>query len=282
MPRTTRRLKTTKSGRSRSTTSSQVDFPNRRPSQDERDQIAALLKLTPGQAERLWRAVDRMCRGFEAYRAAKPLPGAERAAMLQDLRNFSARLDRLADWTANASPHVVQVVQEVLGPVLAERLSEIGFWQPTGSYPVDRFSVHHLDQLECEHNPETNECAGVDRVSAGRFLRQVETYQVDRRLNAADTVTATVLRGLIHALNTPVREYLELASRHRGGRTGQPFRNAVIRQLARAYREITGKKPTSSPRGAFAHWCELILDSLGMSTEGLEAALLRQLSSPGA
>lgn len=81
------------------------------------------------------------------------------------------------------------------------------------------------------------------------FLRQVETYQLARRLNAADTKSATVLSGLIRALNTAVSEYLELAKRHRGGRTGQPFRNTVIRQLDRTYREITGKKPTSSPRG---------------------------------
>lgn len=238
-----------------------------------------MLKLSPDQAERLWQAVERMCRQFRHYRAAMPLPGAERAAMLSQLRRLSSQLDKLADGVAAAPPHVAHTLREVLGPILAERLSEIGFWETTGSFPVDRFSIHDLDLLKWDRDPTTSECDGIDRISANDFLRRVEIYQLGRRQNAAVTEAAAVLTGLIRALNRPLLEYLELAKQRSGGATGQPFRNAVIRQLAQTYRELTGKKPTGTPRGAFANWCERILDALGMSTEGLEAAIQRQLSS---
>lgn len=272
-----RSKRTVAEGKRGPTGASAVDFPTRWPSPEHRQDIAAVLELSPAQADKLWQSVDRMCRRFERYRAVTPLPGEERAAMLHQLRRLCAQLSEICRWVADAPPHAAHAVRGLLGPVLAEQLSEVGFWAPTGSFPVDRCSIHHLDLLECERDPETDACAGVERISASNFLRQVEAYQLERRQNAGEE-SAIVLRGLTRALNSPIVEYLEVARRQTGGPTGQPYRNAVIRRLAETYREITGKKPTTAPGGAFALWCDCILDALGMRTEGLEGAIQRQLA----
>jgi hypothetical protein len=63
--------------------------------------------------------------------------------------------------------------------------------------------------------------------------------------------------------------------------TGRPenrYRNGALFEMAQWFEDLTGQKPTSSPGGSFAHFCEILLEQLGIGTEGLESALPRVLA----
>lgn len=131
------------------------------PTAEEKREIAAHLNLSAEQSALLWRRVEVMCRHFMEYRRSTPLPGPERRALLKEARQLSRRLTAVEMSIAELSPHLAYNIRRLVGPVLAEALSESAFWGPSHSFPIDQYSIHDLDLLECWFDPDTNEHQGV-------------------------------------------------------------------------------------------------------------------------
>lgn len=247
------------------------------PTAEERREVAHLLKLSDEQSDLLWRRVDSMCRQFVDYRQATALPGTERRALLAEARRWSRRLAAFEESVAEASPHLTRKLGRFIGPVLAAALNEQAFWGPSQTFPVDRYSIHDLDLLECWFDPKTKEHQGVERTSANRFLRRVESHQLQRRYNAAAEEAIPVLRALLRSVHRPVLDFLALSASKDGGSPGKTFRNAAVSHLADVFTEVTGEQPTTSVGGRFVTLCDQVLIRIGIDPTGLDEAAKRIL-----
>jgi hypothetical protein len=98
-----------------------------------------------------------------------------------------------------------------------------------------------------------------------------------RRINLAQQRTPQLLIGLAHTLNEPLARLLEIERQNEGGAPGKLYRNYVIQELARIYRNVSEALPTSTPRGGFVTMCELVLNAVGLETDGVEKAVGRIL-----
>lgn len=86
-----------------------------------------------------------------------------------------------------------------------------------------------------------------------------------------------MLSGLIHQLDRPLRVLLDLERRNRGGSPGKLYRNHAIQELIPAYERMFAERPTSTPGGCFVLLCELVLNGIGLETDGVEQAVQRAL-----
>ena len=82
---------------------------------------------------------------------------------------------------------------------------------------------------------------------------------------------------LIESVQRPMRMLLELVPQKPRGSPGRTYRNAIIRELAKAYEEVAGEIPTCTPTGRFVLLCQFTLGVLGVDDTGLENAVQRTL-----
>jgi hypothetical protein len=81
----------------------------------------------------------------------------------------------------------------------------------------------------------------------------------------------------IEGVRRRITMLLELEPRRPRGPPGRSFRNSVIRELAKVYSDALGEPPTCTPNGRFMQLCQLVLDTLGVNSKGLENAVQRVL-----
>ena len=91
-------------------------------------------------------------------------------------------------------------------------------------------------------------------------------------------VSRMMLAALLRELNDPLIEHLGPTAQSAGGSPGKRYRNMAITRLAIWFEDLYGERPTPTPSGRFAQFCELILVAIGLDTEGLESAIARQLA----
>ncbi len=253
------------------------DLPLRLPSAEDQAEIAVHLSLTADQSEWLWRQVGEMCRDFMRYREMTPLPGPEQRAFKHELRAFSQQLSALQALLDGTSPHLDLTVGRLVGHVLAERLNELGFYEPLGTRPVDRFGLHDLDKIEGEPGSEPGEFEAT-RWSVSRFVADMEQKQAHGRRRSSPQEMSLVLRDLLGALSRPIARHIAMAGRDRGGAPPNLYRKEAVARLADWYEELYGERPTSTPEGRFVLFCDQILTAIGLDTRGIETAISRELA----
>jgi hypothetical protein len=86
-----------------------------------------------------------------------------------------------------------------------------------------------------------------------------------------------LIRMLLRSFDRPLQDVLELTAGGKGGAPAKRFRNAAVHYLAVMFEEITGSPPTPTTGGSFVTFCDAILVSIGMATDGLEEAVKRVL-----
>jgi hypothetical protein len=115
------------------------------------------------------------------------------------------------------------------------------------------------------------------RIDRGEAFDAAMDELTQRKERAAEDRSRELLLGVMGDLAKPLRSYLAIERRNRGGRPKNAERDFIIDEMLAIFPQITGKAPTSSPAGPFVTLCDRVLEALGMETEGVESAVAKRL-----
>lgn len=160
----------------------------------------------------------------------------------------------------------------LLGPQLGALLNDDAMRRLSGTYQAPYISVHVRAYLE--HDGDSD---GPDRVSMARYHEAVSRQQLLSRTQTAEEEACPILATFIASVNGPLKAYLHTIQRDRGGAPGRVFRKVAIHQLAVIYEKIFGKPATPTVGGPFLNFCRVVLEAIGIETDGLRGAVAREL-----
>jgi hypothetical protein len=234
------------------------------PSRNDQQEIDKTLRLDTEASKFLWDVVQRLVNDIEQHASmqAERSQGKNRHQQLAYIRKISRSLTELMNNLANGDANTDRIIRSQLGTTLGELLSHRGFEQLIRTSPSYEISIHCTRESSMREGP----------------YRAFEEEMIQRRISIARRRAPDLLLELVRNLNDPLVRFLEIERQNRGGAPGRPYRNYVISELAPTYERVWGKSPTSTPRGRFATMCELILDAIGLETDGTDKAVARILS----
>ena len=238
----------------------------RLPNPDDRHEIDRTLHLDADGSEQLWRKVAQLVSDINRHEAfqAEMAQGRSRKERLSYIKTLSSLLAKLESHLTDRDPNTDAVLRRQLGETIGELLSHRGFEQLIQTSPGYGLSSRF---------PSAREDISRD----DGLYRAYEQEMLPRRISLAQERTSRLLIALAHALNEPLARLLEIERQNKGGAPGKLYRNYVIQELAPIYQNARGKVPTTTPGGGFATMCELVLDAIGLETDGVEKAVGRVL-----
>jgi len=111
-----------------------------------------------------------------------------------------------------------------------------------------------------------------------RIARIEQSIEYERQRQALGLEQGPELFAyLINQINKPIKTWLELDRRNRGGRPSNLVRDCLLIQLAKAAPAILGSRATATAKGKFARLCAAVFSACEVDTEGLEKAIERIL-----
>lgn len=96
----------------------------------------------------------------------------------------------------------------------------------------------------------------------------------DRLLNQR---THETMSYVLEKMRRPIKDWLAMASRDKGGPKPKSDRQVLILLLARDADQIIGAPPSTTKNGAFHQLCSWVFPRCGISDHGLEDAIARYL-----
>jgi hypothetical protein len=235
------------------------------PSQKDRDEINSTLRLRADAAAVLWREVDQIVEEITRHQrvSEQKTQGRDRSQINKYLRALSKQLENLDKHLADLDPSTAQFTRRLLGGRLAELLSHRAFAELLDEPMSYQVSSHVLRSREA--------------TSHNGLARAIETELQSYRANVSARAAPDLLKRLLRALREPVLHFLEIERGNRGGAPAKIYRNHVIDRLAPVYERLWHKAPVSTPEGKFVLLCELVLQAIGLDTEGTDKAVARIL-----
>jgi len=237
----------------------------RGPSPEDREELGLTLRLPTEAAAILWREVDQIVEEITGHQrlSQQRAQGRDRRQINKYLGALSKQLGNLDQHLADLDPSTTQVIRRLLSGPLAELLSHRGFAELLDEPMSYYISSHVLSSRKA--------------TSRDGQARAIESELQSYRGNVAARSAPDLLKRLLRALRQPVLHFLEIERGNRGGAPAKIYRNYVIARLAPVYERLWHKTPTSTPEGDFVSLCELVLDAIGLDTEGTDKAVARVL-----
>jgi hypothetical protein len=234
------------------------------PDDEAEANIVAHLRLDRRQAALLWRAVERIADQIRRHGAWREQPNVgSRQGALRCLRRMSRQLRAVCELLEGADETTDAFVRSACADVLGRLLSNTAMREVRGR-PFDLGS-------------DPSELVASARLSGEDIDRFVERESVFRRTRIARREARGLVLGLLQAIDESIGALLAIERQNRGGSPGKLYRNHAVQELAPVYRALWNEAPTSTPGGRFVLLCELVLDALGLETDGLDAAVSRLL-----
>lgn len=250
-----------------------TDNPSRWPEPDERRRIAAELGLgTPELSNRLWESVYEFILDFRRYQARVPRAGPERWALNDRIEDFSKGLADAQVLLQRPTSHLDHQLGRLLGPRLAAMLGDDALHRLSAAYQDPYISIHIRDYLDPQGDPD-----GPDRAYVARYHEAVGRLRLLARMRALEEEAGPVLQSFLSELNAPLQAYLGTRAQDVGGTPARVFRNGAIRRLAVVYERLDGKPATPTAGGPFLNFCGVILEAIGIDSDGLRGAAIREL-----
>lgn len=103
--------------------------------------------------------------------------------------------------------------------------------------------------------------------------KQIEEAGRPKRESLGLKHSAILLPYLINGIYEPLRLWVELDRKNKGGRTPNMLRRYLAYWLIYEAEDILGKKPTISQNGKFVEFCEAIFEACRLSYDGLDKIL---------
>jgi hypothetical protein len=103
--------------------------------------------------------------------------------------------------------------------------------------------------------------------------KQIEEAGRPKRESLGLKHSAILLPYLINGIYEPLRLWVELDRKNKGGRTPNMLRRYLTYWLIYEAEDILGKKPTISQNGKFVEFCEAIFEACRLSYDGLDKIL---------
>ncbi len=250
----------------------EADSPACLPDPDEQRRISAEFGLAwPEQSDQLWSPIRDLVIEYRSFREKIPPAGDDRTALHDRIRGLSKALTSAERLLKRRTTFLDHRLGKVLGARLGTLMTDDALRRFSPDYAPPYISIHDLEHLE----PDGMD--GPDRISVARYKEAVGSRERQDRQEAATEDACEVLRGLLGAVNQPLTAYLQLVQGDTGGTPGRVFRNEAIRRLAAIYEKTFAKPPTTTMGGPFIRFCGAILPAIGINTEGLHGAVIREL-----
>jgi len=108
-----------------------------------------------------------------------------------------------------------------------------------------------------------------------------EKSRLDRSVEASQA-GPKLLIGLFREMLAELDDALKGFPTHTGGKpTKYPYREVIIAALGWDFRQLFGKRPTSTGTGKFAKFCKAVLQELEVELDGFEDALPKAMKKGG-
>ena len=177
------------------------------------------------------------------------------------LKNLSSALGSIWKFLESAENDHTPIFNELTSELLGRYLSSHAFNRVTSQSlePSDR-------ERDLRPSIRDSEYAGIEQ--AAMHLRQ----------SASRKHGAIALGVLLETIRDRLDRQLRLMKMNKGGNPGNVYRRYSILELARAYREATGKHPTATATGSFVSLCDAVFPILKITCHGLDKAVENTLS----
>ena len=103
--------------------------------------------------------------------------------------------------------------------------------------------------------------------------KQIEEAGNPKRESLGLNHSHVLLPYLINGMHEPLRLWVELDRKNKGGRTPNMLRRYLAYWLVYEADGILGKKPTISQSGKFVEFCEAVFEACRLSYDGLDKIL---------
>jgi hypothetical protein len=104
-------------------------------------------------------------------------------------------------------------------------------------------------------------------------MSQLEDRLLHRRQARGLESGGRLLLHVVERVNRPIKAWLELDRRNRGGRpTKNLARDLLLFRLAEAAPDVVGRKPTATAGGPFVRLCSAVAVACGLEDRGIERA----------
>lgn len=247
--------------------------PTAWPNAKEQLRIAREVGLkTREESNKLWRPIRDLVLEYREFCRTIPPPGDSRLALHDRIRDLSKALAEAERLLRRRTTYLDYRLGRLLGPRLGMLLSDDAISALAGARAAPYVSIHYGEHLE----PDDDD--GPDhRISVARYNTAVRREHLQARQRVTSAEACDVLRAFFHSMNQPLRGYLEVVRNDKGGAPGLIFRNTAIRRLAGIYETLFNKRPTTTENGPFMRFCSAILPAIGIETDGLRNAVVREL-----
>ena len=169
-------------------------------------------------------------------------------------------MKRLADLVAEPSA----------APFLSKQLSiELGSSLSTEAF--EQLNLPVTGRLAI-HTPYTRAA----QARSGPY-RALDAEAAQLRAVHARRLGASVLEKVLRRVIGRGEAYLALERLNKGGRPPNIYRRYAISRLALIYPYLCGTDPKPTLTGHFMRFCQLVMEALGLPTDGLEDAVRREL-----
>ena len=185
------------------------------------------------------------------------------------MKRANSQLQRICENLNAASrllSHLSEPTRRSMNHILAEEIgrsiSVDGFLR--GGQPVGyEITLRAMDR--------TDGCSG------NNMYEVLESEVRDARVHHASMCGDRVLSGLLDRVKDRIQFYLRVRHEAADGRPPEPYRAIVLDSLALDYEAIFDRRPTTTENGPFIKLAASVLELFGLPTDGLKAAVERQL-----
>lgn len=228
--------------------------------------VSRNLKLAASQSDLLWRGVDGILRDIARHSdSAKAMP--DRKARKKALAAALKARDAFADIIRRDDPYLRGLIRQAL-PELGADLSGMGLSRlgNVGSIPL----LLRDEDLSRYYSPA--------RGDASTLYAKLENAAASIRSDIARDVGPPIAIAVLDLLSAPFAAQWRVENADKGGRPQELYRNYLVQELTRLYRDIYQQDATMTRDGAFVRFCSQIFGAVNMPEDGIERAVERVLT----
>jgi hypothetical protein len=245
---------------------SQISF--RLPKEREIDEIGKALGLDEKQCTKLLLNVASLTLIMAMFKRMEKQgeeEGKPRSYTIEKLRCIVKHLRAVRDELVTTSPQLITLLRIAYGD--STYVADHNATALLLGKPLPMRMLTGLTEKEHLYNAKTW------RLSEDTWTSLCKLTGCDPGEESADLPVVMAIDTLLH----PLEILLVLEQHYKGGARGNPYRNAYIWELTFLYEKLFCVSPTPTPGGRFVLFCDLILNAVGIGTDGLEKAVERVL-----
>jgi hypothetical protein len=251
------------------------------PTPEERIGIDEVLGFNETASATLWIAVQQIVEGIRSHQASQHqrAQGRNRAETIRYFKSLDGCFGKIESLLCNGDSETHFVLGSQLGRLLGLCMSNEAFERylyisPTesslsganmGGFPP--LMLNLFNRLPSLFPASTSNVTFPDpRI----------TQILNARTSAATLSADELLLNFVRELRACISRFLDIERQNTGGSPGKTYRNYVVTKLIPVYEQIFQKRVTAT--GPFLELCELVVESIGLDTRGLEQAAARLIA----